>query len=58
MERKLINGQQRITTLMIMLNVLLRDFPEINSTSSGVLNADNSLISSLIFFYGRFAFPL
>lgn len=49
-EQELVDGQQRITTLMIMLNVLLRDFPEINSTSSGVLNADNSLISSLIFF--------
>lgn len=49
-EQELVDGQQRITTLMIMLNVLMRDFPEINSTGSGVLNADNSLISSLIFF--------
>lgn len=54
-EQELVDGQQRITTLMIMLNVLLRDFPDINvnNTSSGVLNADNSLISSLIFFNQR-----
>lgn len=49
-EQELVDGQQRITTLMIMLNVLMRDFPEINNNSSSVLNADNSLISSLIFF--------
>ena len=52
-EQELVDGQQRITTLMIMLNVLMRDFPEINSESNGVLNADNSLISSLIFFNQR-----
>lgn len=52
-EQELVDGQQRITTLMIMLNVLMRDFPEINSNSSSVLNADNSLISSLIFFNQR-----
>ena len=49
-EQELVDGQQRITTLMIMLNVLMRDFPEINNKNVGVLNADNSLISSLIFF--------
>lgn len=31
---------------MIMLNVLMKNFPQINNTSTGVLNADKSLISS------------
>ena len=49
-EQELVDGQQRITTLMIMLNVLMKNFPQINNSSTSVLNADKSLISSLIFF--------
>ena len=31
---ELVDGQQRVTTLMIMMNVLYKDFPELNKENS------------------------
>ena len=36
---ELIDGQQRITTLMILMNVLVKDFPNINKNSDEIENA-------------------
>ena len=33
---ELIDGQQRITTLMILMNVLVKDFPDINKNSEAI----------------------
>lgn len=49
-EHELVDGQQRITTLMIMLNVLHKNFPNINTKSNAILNANHSWIDTLIFF--------
>lgn len=49
-EHELVDGQQRITTLMIMLNVLYKNFPNINNESKDILNANHSWIDTLIFF--------
>ena len=49
-EHELVDGQQRITTLMIMLNVLHKNFKSINENSNNILNANHSWIDTLIFF--------
>lgn len=47
---ELIDGQQRITTLMILMNVLVKDFPNINNNSDEVLAAKKGSIEKYIFF--------
>ena len=49
-EHELVDGQQRITTLMIMLNVLHKNFVSINENSTEILNANHSWIDTLIYF--------
>ncbi|MBQ8992071.1 DUF262 domain-containing protein [Candidatus Saccharibacteria bacterium] len=46
---ELVDGQQRLTTLMIMLNVLYRTFPGLNQESSEIQSADNEAIRELIY---------
>lgn len=50
---ELIDGQQRITTLMILMNVLVKDFPEINKNSDEIFVADRDKIQNCILFQGR-----
>ena len=47
---ELIDGQQRITTLMILLNVLYKTFPDLNSQKEGVYVAKHSKIKSYIYY--------
>ena len=37
---ELIDGQQRITTLMILMNVLVKDFPKINFNNEAIYAAN------------------
>lgn len=50
---ELIDGQQRITTLMILMNVLVKDFPNINKNSDEIFVADKDKILNCILFQGR-----
>ena len=50
---ELIDGQQRITTLMILMNVLVKDFPDINKDSDEIFVADKEKIMNCIMFQGR-----
>ena len=50
---ELIDGQQRITTLMILMNVLVKDFPDINKNSDEIFVADKDKIQNCILFQGR-----
>ena len=50
---ELIDGQQRITTLMILMNVLVKDFPEINADSDEIHSADKEVIEGCITFKGK-----
>ena len=50
---ELIDGQQRITTLMILMNVLVKDFPNINKNSDEIFVADKDKIQNCILFQGR-----
>lgn len=50
---ELIDGQQRITTLMILMNVLVKDFPEINQNNDDIFVADKEKIQNCIMFQGR-----
>ena len=50
---ELIDGQQRITTLMILMNVLVKDFPDINKNSDEIFIADKDKIQNCILFQGR-----
>lgn len=50
---ELIDGQQRITTLMILMNVLVKDFPDINKNSDEIFVADRDKIQNCILFQGR-----
>lgn len=50
---ELIDGQQRITTLMILMNVLIKDFPEINKNNDEIFVADKEKIQNCIMFQGR-----
>ena len=50
---ELIDGQQRITTLMILMNVLVKDFPEINANSDEIHAADKEVIEGCITFKGK-----
>lgn len=50
---ELIDGQQRITTLMILMNVLVKDFPEINKDNDEIFVADKEKIMNCIMFQGR-----
>ena len=52
-ELSLLDGQQRITTLMILMNVLVKDFPEINKNSDEIFVADKDKIQNCILFQGR-----
>lgn len=47
---ELVDGQQRITTLMIMFNVLAHTFPDINKNSTDILKGNLERINKLIFF--------
>ena len=47
---ELVDGQQRITTLMIMLNVLAKTFPDINKNSDILLKGNLQKIKQLIYF--------
>jgi uncharacterized protein with ParB-like and HNH nuclease domain len=47
---ELVDGQQRITTLMIMLNVLAKTFPNINENSNTLLRGNLAKIKQLIYF--------
>ncbi len=47
---ELVDGQQRITTLMIMLNVLSKTFPHINENSDILLKGNLQKIKHLIYF--------
>lgn len=47
---ELVDGQQRITTLMIMLNVLSKTFPDINKNSDILLKGNLQKIKQLIYF--------
>ena len=47
---ELVDGQQRITTLMIMLNVLAKTFPDINKNSDILLKGNLQKIKLLIYF--------
>ena len=47
---ELVDGQQRITTLMIMLNVLAKTFPNINENSESLLKGNLQKIKQLIYF--------
>lgn len=47
---ELVDGQQRITTLMIMLNVLAKTFPDINKNSDIILKGNLQKIKQLIYF--------
>lgn len=50
---ELIDGQQRITTLMILMNVLYRNFPDVNKDSDEIFVADKEKILNSILFQGR-----
>lgn len=50
---ELIDGQQRITTLMIMMDVLRKTFPNINSESERINYADVDKITSCILHGGK-----
>lgn len=45
-----VDGQQRITTLMILFNVLAKTFPEVNADSTEVLSGDLEAINRMIYF--------
>lgn len=45
-----VDGQQRITTLMILFNVLAKTFPEVNADSTEVLRGDLEAINRMIYF--------
>ena len=47
---ELVDGQQRITTLMIMLNVLAKTVPDINKNSDILLKGNLQKIKQLIYF--------
>lgn len=47
---ELVDGQQRITTLMILFNVIAKTFPEINSESNDVLSGNLEAINRMIYF--------
>lgn len=47
---ELVDGQQRITTLMIMLNVLFKTFPNLNENSKELLKGNLQKIKQLIYF--------
>ena len=46
----LVDGQQRITTLMIMLNVLLKTFPNINENTIEIKKGNTRKLKQLIFY--------
>lgn len=50
---ELIDGQQRITTLMIMMNVLLKDFSNINSNTDEIFVADKEKIQNCILYNNK-----
>lgn len=50
---ELIDGQQRITTLMILMNVIVKDFPDVNKDSDEIFVADKEKILNCILFQGR-----
>lgn len=50
---ELIDGQQRITTLMILMNVLVKDFPDINANSEEIHSADKEVIEGYITYKGK-----
>jgi uncharacterized protein with ParB-like and HNH nuclease domain len=47
---EIVDGQQRITTIMVMLNVLLKTFPDINKDSTEILRGNQSKLKKLVFF--------
>ena len=47
---ELVDGQQRITTLMIMFNVLSKTFPDINKNCDDILKGNLEKINKLIYF--------
>ena len=47
---ELVDGQQRITTLMILFNVLVKTFPDINKNCTDILKGDLEKINKLIYF--------
>lgn len=47
---ELIDGQQRITTLMIMMNVLLKDFPDVNGDTDEIFVADKDKIQDCVLY--------
>ncbi len=49
-EHELVDGQQRITTLMIMFNVLYKNFKNINVNNTAILNVNETLLESLVYF--------
>ena len=49
-KHELVDGQQRITTLMIMFNVLAHTFPDINKNCHEILKGDLEKINKLIYF--------
>ncbi|MBR3415013.1 DUF262 domain-containing protein [Candidatus Saccharibacteria bacterium] len=53
----LVDGQQRITTLMIMLNVILKTFPDLNSDQSEakIQSASAGIIKNMIFYNSQFS---
>lgn len=49
-KHEIVDGQQRITTLMIMFNVILKTFPEINKDCSEILKGNKEKLEKLIYF--------
>ena len=49
-EQEIVDGQQRITTLMIMFNVLYKNFKNINIDNNAILNVNESMLESLVYF--------
>lgn len=47
---EIVDGQQRITTLMILFNVILKTYPKINETSNDILKGDKEKLEKLIYF--------
>lgn len=50
---ELIDGQQRLTTLMILMNVLLKDYKEINNNSEELFAVDKEKIESCVKFQNK-----
>lgn len=50
---ELIDGQQRITTLMILMNVLVKDFADVNEDNDEIFVADKEKIMNCIMFQGK-----